>query len=243
MALSVALLSPTMNQPLKQFQKLINYTFKDETKLFQALIHRSYLNEHKDSSLESNERYEFLGDAVLELWSSDTLFKLFPHFDEGKMTNLRSLIVCTKNLYQISSSLDLGKFIMLSHGEENHGGRTNQSILADTLEAIIGAIYLDSDIQQVFSILNQLFKDSLDKLSSQKIYKDPKSIFQEIAQAKKRITPHYKTISETGPDHQKIFEVAVFIGDEQIATGTGNSKQRAEEDASIVATKLFTNLV
>lgn len=232
-----------MNQPLKNLQKLINYTFKDETKLFQALIHRSYLNEHKDSSLTSNERYEFLGDAVLELWSSDTLFKLFPHFDEGKMTNLRSLIVCTKNLHQISSNLDLGEFIMLSHGEENHGGRANQSILADTLEAIIGAIYLDSDSQHVFSVLNQLFKDSLDKLSSQKIYKDPKSIFQEIAQAKKGITPHYRTISETGPDHQKVFQVAVFIEDEQIATGTGNSKQRAEEDASINATKLFTNLV
>ncbi len=232
-----------MNQPLKNLQKLIKYTFKDENKLFQALIHRSYLNEHKNSSLESNERYEFLGDAVLELWSTDTLFKLFPRFDEGKMTNLRSLIVCTKNLYQISSNLNLGNFIMLSHGEENHGGRENQSILADTLEATIGAIYLDSDLPQVFSILNQLFKDSLEKLSSQKIFKDPKSIFQEIAQAKRGITPHYQTISETGPDHQKTFEVAVFIGEEQIATGTGNSKQKAEEDASITATKLFTNLV
>lgn len=232
-----------MNQPLKTLQKLIKYSFKDENKLFQALIHRSYLNEHKNSSLESNERYEFLGDAVLELWSSDTLFKLFPEFDEGKMTNLRSLIVCTKNLYQIASSLDLGNFIMLSHGEENHGGRNNQSILADTLEATIGAIYLDSDVNQVFSILNRLFKDSLDKLSSQKVYKDPKSVFQEIAQAKRGVTPHYQTLSESGPDHQKVFEVGVFIDKEQIATGTGNSKQKAEEDASIKATKLFSNLV
>lgn len=232
-----------MNQPLKDLQKLIKYAFKDENKLFQALIHRSYLNEHRDSSLESNERYEFLGDAVLELWSSDTLFKLFPHFDEGKMTNLRSLIVCTKNLYQISFDLNLGKFIMLSHGEENHGGRENQSILADTLEATIGAIYLDSDIKTVFSILDRLFKESLDKLSSQKVYKDPKSVFQEIAQAKRGITPHYQTISENGPDHQKVFEVGVFIGEEQIAIGSGNSKQKAEEDASIKATKLFSNLV
>lgn len=232
-----------MNQPLKDLQKLIKYTFKDENKLFQALIHRSYLNEHRDSSLESNERYEFLGDAVLELWSSDTLFKLFPHFDEGKMTNLRSLIVCTKNLYQISFDLNLGNFIMLSHGEENHGGRENQSILADTLEATIGAIYLDSNIKTVFSILDRLFKESLDKLSSQKVYKDPKSVFQEIAQAKRGITPHYQTISENGPDHQKVFEVGVFIGEEQIAIGSGNSKQKAEEDASIKATKLFSNLV
>lgn len=232
-----------MNQPIKDLQKLIKYSFKDENKLFQALIHRSYLNEHKDSPLESNERYEFLGDAVLELWSSDTLFKLFPKFDEGKMTNLRSLIVCTKNLYQIALGLNLGKFIMLSHGEENHGGRENESILADTLEATIGAVYLDSDSKKVFSILDRLFKDSLDKLSSQKVYKDPKSIFQEIAQAKRGVTPHYQTISENGPDHKKVFEVGVFIGDEQIAIGSGNSKQKAEEDASIKATKLFSNLV
>lgn len=232
-----------MNQSLKDLQKLIKYSFKDENKLFQALIHRSYLNEHKDSSLESNERYEFLGDAVLELWSSDTLFRLFPEFNEGKMTNLRSLIVCTKNLYQIALELNLGKFIMLSHGEENHGGRENESILADTLEATIGAVYLDSDIKTVFSLLDRLFKNSLDKLSSQKVYKDPKSIFQEIAQAKKGITPHYQTISENGPDHKKVFEVGVFIGKQQIAIGSGNSKQKAEEDASIKATKLFSNLV
>jgi ribonuclease-3 len=172
-----------------------------------------------------------------------SLFKLFPKFDEGKMTNLRSLIVCTKNLSEISNSLKLGQFIMLSHGEENHGGRTNQSILADTLEATIGAIYLDSNIKTVFSILDRLFKESLDKLSSQKVYKDPKSVFQEIAQAKRGITPHYKTISETGPDHQKKFQVAVFLDEEKIATGTGNSKQKAEEDASTRATKILSNLV
>lgn len=232
-----------MNQPLKELQKLIKYKFEDESKLTQALIHRSYLNEHKDSKLSSNERYEFLGDAVLELWSSDTLFHLFPKFDEGKMTNLRSLIVCTKNLSEIANSLDLGKFIMLSHGEENHGGRTNQSILADTLEAIIGAIYLDSDTKKTFMVLDKLFSNSLQKLSSQKIYKDPKSIFQEIAQARRGITPHYQIISESGPDHQKTFKVAVFLDKEKIATGTGNSKQKAEEDASTRATKIFTNLV
>ncbi|MDD4937685.1 MAG: ribonuclease III [Candidatus Shapirobacteria bacterium] len=232
-----------MNPLLKELQKLINYQFKDEAKLFQALIHRSYLNEHKNSSLNSNERYEFLGDAVLEIWSSDALFKLFPTFDEGKMTNLRSLIVCTTNLHEIANNLNLGKFIMLSHGEENHGGRTNPSISADTLEAIIGAVYLDSDIKKTFIVLNNLFSNSLQKLSSKKIYKDPKSIFQEIAQAKKGITPHYKTISETGPDHQKKFQVAVFLDNEKIATGSGNSKQKAQEDASTRATKILSNLV
>ena len=243
MVLLAVLLKTKMNPLLNKLQQLINYQFKDEAKLFQALIHRSYLNEHKSSSLVSNERYEFLGDAVLELWASATLFKLFPSFNEGKMTNLRSLIVCTINLHEIANELDLGKFIMLSHGEENHGGRTNQSILADTLEAIIGAIYLDSDTKKTFMVLDKLFFNSLQKLSSKKIYKDPKSIFQEIAQAKKGITPHYKTISETGPDHQKNFQVAVFLDNEKIATGSGNSKQRAEEDASIRATKILSNLV
>jgi ribonuclease-3 len=132
---------------------------------------------------------------------------------------------------------------MLSHGEENHGGRTKQSNLSATLEAIIRAIYLDSDIKKTFPVLDGLFDDSLKTLSSQKIYKDPKSIFQEIAQAKRGITPHYKTISETGPDHQKNFQVAVFLDEEKIATGTGNSKQKAEEDASTRATKILSNLV
>jgi len=230
-----------MNPVLKDLQTLINYKFSDEDKLYQALIHRSYLNEHKNSLLESNERYEFLGDAVLELWSSNTLFELFPKFNEGKMTNLRSLIVCTKNLANIASKLDLGKFIMLSKGEENHGGRDNSSILADALEAIIGAIYLDSNFKKVSAVLNFLFKESLESLSSKKMYKDPKSIFQEVAQARRGVTPHYKTISENGPDHQKVFEVAVFLGEEQIATGTGNSKQQAQEAASINAVKLIKN--
>jgi ribonuclease III len=232
-----------MKQNLNQLEKELNYQFKDKDKLTQALTHRSFLNEHRKKTMSSNERYEFLGDAVLELWTSDALFKKFPDFNEGQMTNLRSLIVCTKNLAKIAKKINLGKFILLSHGEENHGGRTNQSILADTLEAVIGAIYLDSDNKQLLMALNKLFVPSLKDLSSQKIYKDPKSIFQELAQAKKGITPHYKIISQTGPDHKKTFKVAVFIEKEKIATGSGNSKQQAEEEASIQATKTLSNLV
>lgn len=232
-----------MNQTLKELQKQIGYQFKDPQKLTQSLVHRSYLNEHRKKISSSNERYEFLGDAVLELWSSKTLFHLFPNFDEGRMTNLRSLIVCTKNLERIAKEINLGKFILLSHGEENNGGRENQSILADTLEALIGSIYLDSDTKKAFTILDKLFKANLKELSSQKIYKDPKSIFQELVQSKKSITPHYQTISEIGPDHKKIFKVAVFLDKEKIAIGSGNSKQEAEEDASVQATKIISNLV
>jgi len=227
-----------MNQLLEDLQKLIGHKFKKIDFLKQALIHRSSLNEHKEFT-ESNERYEFLGDAILETWVSDRLFKLFSKFDEGKLTNLRALIVCTDNLAKVSTDFNLGKFIFLSHGEENHGGRQNKSILADTFEAIVGAIYLDGGIKPTFKFLDIYLTDSINQFSAQKIYKDPKSIFQEIAQSIKGSTPKYKTLSESGPDHQKKFEVGVYVDDKLIATGMGNSKQRAQEAASISATKLF----
>lgn len=232
-----------MNQNLEDLQTKINYTFKDKNKLFKALTHRSYLNEHRDKKLPSNETYEFLGDSILEFWISDKLFRQFPQFDEGDLTNLRSLIVCTQNLSLIASNMDLGNFIMLSKGEERHGGRTNQSILADTFEAILGSIYLDDGIIPAFNFLDKTLSQSISDLSSKQIYKDPKSLFQEIAQSKRGITPKYQTISESGPDHQKNFEVAVYVGEDLIATGSGNSKQKAEEDASIKATKILSNLV
>lgn len=228
---------------LKQIQKEIGVTFKDDSKLFQALTHRSYLNENKDKHLPSNERYEFLGDSILELWISDTLFSMFPSFDEGNLTNLRSLVVRTENLAKSAALINLGKYVLLSKGEETHGGRTNISILADTFEAITGAIYLDQGLKAANEFLDKQLNQSILELSSQSVYKDPKSLFQEIAQAKKGITPHYQTISETGPDHQKIFEVGVYLNDQLIATGKGNSKQKAEEDASTKATKIINNLV
>ena len=232
-----------MNQNLKDLQAKIGHTFKDENKLVIALTHRSYLNEHRNENLPSNETYEFLGDSILEFWISDKLFRQFPQFDEGDLTNLRSLIVCTQNLSLIASNMDLGSFIMLSKGEERHGGRTNQSILADTFEAILGSIYLDDGITPAFNFLDKTLSQSISDLSSKQIYKDPKSLFQEIAQSKRGITPKYQTVSESGPDHQKNFKVAVYVGQDLIATGSGNSKQKAEEDASIKATKILTNLV
>lgn len=231
-----------MNSPLDILQQIIGYKFKKISYLEQSLVHRSSLNEHKDYN-ESNERYEFLGDAILELWVSDRLFNLFLKFDEGKLTNLRALIVCTNNLAKVSLSFDLGKFIYLSRGEENHNGRQNTSILADTFEAIIGAVYLDGGIKPAFKFLDLYLNSSITQFSAKKIYKDPKSVFQEIAQSLKGITPKYKTISESGPDHQKKFEVGVYIDDILIATGKGNSKQKAQEEASLLATKIFQNLV
>lgn len=227
-----------MNSSL-ELQTLIQIKFNDLSRLSQALVHRSFLNENKNSALTSNERYEFLGDAVLELWSSETLFTKFPEYPEGDLTNLRSLVVRTENLAKIATKIKLGDFVMLSHGEETHGGRSNQSILADTFESVIGAIYLDSGFSAAVDFLNRFLLPSLEEISAQKIYKDPKSLFQEIAQAKQGITPHYETISESGPDHQKVFEIGVYLDDKLIAQGSGNSKQKAEESAAIAAYEIL----
>ena len=224
-----------MNTPL---ENKLHFKFKNEKLLELALTHRSYLNENRTLK-ESNERLEFLGDAVLELWSSEKLYTLFPQYHEGQLTNLRSLLVCTQNLAEVSRKFNLGEHIKLSHGEEAHGGRDNQSLLADTFESLLGAIYLDSGIKASNRFLDRFLFESLLELSRKEVYKDPKSVFQEIAQSKRGITPTYKTLSESGPDHQKIFQVAVFIGDKLIATGGGNSKQKAEEDAATKAAELI----
>ena len=232
-----------MNLKFDEIQQVLDYKFVDTNKLFQALTHRSFLNEHRGENLISNETYEFLGDSILEFWISDKLFTFFPQYDEGDLTNLRALIVCTQNLAIVAKDFRLGDFVLLSHGEEQHQGRSNQSILADTFEAVLGSIYLDDGTVPAFKFLEKALASSIETLSSKKIYKDPKSLFQEIAQAKKGITPHYQTISESGPDHLKQFEVGVYLNDELITNGKGNSKQKAEEDASIKATKILNNLV
>ncbi len=228
---------------LKPLLKLLNISFNDEKLLNQALVHRSSLNEYKNPYSISNERLEFLGDAVLELWTSQTLYKKFPDFNEGQMTNLRSLIVRTQNLASIALDLKIGDYIYLSKGEETHGGRLNISILADTLEAIIGAIYLDGGQNAVDTFLSQILHKSIDELSNKNQYKDPKSIFQELSQSKQGITPNYQIIEQTGPDHDKKFTSGAYIGDKLIAKGEGNSKQKAEEQAAINATESLKNLL
>jgi len=223
---------------IEELQTKIGLKFKNQQILILALTHRSYLNENRQLK-HSNERLEFLGDAILEYWSSQKLFEKFPDFDEGQLTNLRSLAVCTQNLAKIGGSFDLGSFILLSRGEETHGGRQNISLLADTFESIIGAIHIDQGYSAVDKFLTKFLEKNIISLSKKNIYKDAKSLFQEIAQSKRGVTPQYQTISETGPDHQKIFEVGVYINDELIATGSGNSKQKAEEDAATKAAEII----
>lgn len=228
---------------MNNLQTNLNYQFKNPELLTLALRHRSYLNEHRQELLESNERLEFLGDAVLELWTSETLFNLFPSMKEGDLTNLRALTVRTESLAKVATTIKIGPDILLSHGEEANGGRENISILADTFEAIIGAIYIDGGFKKAVSFLEYHLSSVVKNNSQQKIYKDPKSLFQEIAQAKTGVTPHYQTLKETGPDHKKMFEVGVYIKEKLITTGAGASKQSAEEDASTKATKIINDLV
>ncbi|HWS48574.1 MAG TPA: ribonuclease III [Candidatus Methanoperedens sp.] len=227
-----------MSDKIKELQQKIGVDFKDSEILVLALTHRSFLNENRQLK-SSNERLEFFGDAILEYWSSQQLFSLFPKFDEGQLTNLRSLVVCTQNLAQIANEFDLGSYILLSRGEETHGGRKNISLLADTFESIIGAIHLDQGYEAVDKFLTKFLKKNISALSKKNIYKDAKSQFQEIAQSKRGITPKYSTISQSGPDHQKIFEVGVYLNDELIASGKGNSKQKAEENAATKAAEII----
>lgn len=224
---------------LDQLEKTIHTNFKNKDLLKQALTHKSYLNENKHFNLKSYERLEFLGDAVLELWVSDVIFRLFPSFPEGKLTNLRALTVRTKTLSRVAKLIDLDQYLFLSQGETQTGGQQNNSILEDALEALIGAIHIDAGQKTVDIFLKTFLMPQIKRLSKQKIYKDPKSIFQEIAQAKQGITPHYKIITESGPDHAKTFTVVALIGDQKIATGKGLSKLKAEENASRKAIKII----
>ena len=201
-------------------------------KLFElAFIHRSYLNETKNVQ-ESNERLEFLGDSILSFVVSDHLYKTYPDFDEGILTNLRSLVVNTKSLAKLAKRLDFGSHLMLSHGEEDSGGRENESILANTFEAVIGALFLDQGIEAVKTFLYAVLIPEIEDYVQKKVFKDPKSLLQEYIQARKQNSPVYKVLREEGPAHARQFTIGVFAGATQLGEGQGKSKQEAEEHAA-----------
>jgi ribonuclease III len=196
-----------------------------------AFIHRSYLNESKEP-VESNERLEFLGDSILSFVVSEHLYKTYPQFDEGILTNLRSLVVNTKSLAKKAKELNFGASLKLSRGEEDSGGRENESLLANTFEAVIGAIFLDQGIEAVKTFLHAVLIPEIAEYVKRNVFKDPKSLLQEYVQARKQNSPVYKVIHEEGPAHAKHFTVGVFVGDIQVGEGTGRSKQTAEEQAA-----------
>lgn len=204
-------------------------------KLFEeAFTHRSYLNEAKVKS-SSNERLEFLGDSIISFVVSNHLYTEYPEFDEGTLTNLRSLMVNTRNLSEIARELDMGKLLKLSRGEEESKGRENATLLENSFEAYVGALFLDQGIPPVIDFLNKVMFPKIKKLIAKKTFKDPKSLLQEKVQAKKQGPPLYRVLEETGPAHAKTFRVGVFIDGEKLGEGTGRSKQAAEGIAAEVA--------
>lgn len=209
------------------------------SKLFdQAFTHRSYLNEVKQK-IESNERLEFLGDSILSFVVSQFLFKTYPDFEEGTLTNLRSLLVNTKTLAGTASELDFGRLLKLSKGEEESKGRQNQSLLADSFEAFIGALFLDQGIEITSLFISDTILNKANEIVEKKAFKDPKSLLQENVQAQKQNSPSYKVLEEVGPAHAKIFTVGVYVNDSLLGEGKGRSKQEAEENAAKIALKKF----
>lgn len=218
----------------QKFAKKIKVDFKDINLLKQACTHRSYLNENKAEGLEHNERLEFLGDAVLELVITSYLFRKYEKKQEGELTSYRSALVNTHSLTKVAGSLALNDYLLLSKGEAKDTGRARSIIIADAVEAIIGAIYLDQgyDAAANFISENLLEVIDIDEIVEKKLWLDAKSRFQERAQEETGLTPSYKTLKEVGPDHNKIFTLGVFIGDTQVALGNGLSKQEAEQKAA-----------
>lgn len=220
-----------MSNNIHQLESALNLKFNNTRLLEEALIHRSYLNENTNNTI-SNERLEFLGDAVLELLVSKYLYLHFPEFSEGKLTNLRSAVVNTKSLAEIAQSINLGDYLRLSKGEETSGGRSNKSLLADVFEAVLGAMFLDQGLSPVEVFLEKHLLPLIDEIVKSGEYNDYKSILQERIQEKHRVTPLYKVIKEEGPDHDKTFFCAVYIEKERLGEGSGKSKQEAEQEAA-----------
>ncbi len=217
----------------KALLEKIGQSFDNLELLDLAFIHKSYLNEHRDLKEQHNERLEFLGDAVLELIVTEYLYKKYPDQEEGVLTNWRSALVKGKHLAEISIELELGVYLYLSRGEERSGGRKKNYILANTLEALIGAIYLDQGYAGADKFARDFILGRLDKILEKGQHIDAKSRFQEIAQELLGVTPEYDFISETGPDHNKIFTMGLYLGKEKVSEGQGSSKQKAENEAAI----------
>jgi len=218
-----------------KFEEKVGVTFRDKSLLKQAFTHRSYINENKNTKLEHNERLEFLGDAVLELVVTDFLYKKYPSKPEGELTTYRSALVNSITLAEVASNLGMNDFLLLSKGESKDIGRARQYILANTFEAFVGATYLDRGYDVAKKFIEEHIFIFADKMIAQGNLVDSKSMFQEKAQENFGVTPGYKLIRDSGPDHDKSFTVGVYIDKDQVAIGEGKSKQEAEQNAALRA--------
>ena len=219
-------------QKLAELQEKLSYVFRDATLLSTALTHRSYVNENPQSGGEDNERLEFLGDAVLGLCVSDLLMKKHPDFDEGTLSKIRSALVNEKPLADLALQLGLGDCLLLGRGEEHSGGRAKESLLANALEAVIAAIYLDSSFSKTKTLLRRLMKPMMKDEAIAAQSPDYKTALQELCQKKYKTAPIYTLLAESGPEHEKIFEMEVVIGDDIRKIGCGRSKKEAQKQAA-----------
>jgi ribonuclease-3 len=220
--------------PLQQFQNRLGVKFADSSLLERAFIHRSYLNEHSGQGLEHNERLEFLGDAVLELVVTDYLYHNYPN-PEGDLTNWRSALVKTESLAAVAGKLELAQFFKLSRGESNGNARSHALISANAVEALIGAIYLDQGYEAAGQFISKHVISRLPEILESGSWMDPKSKFQESAQEQFGLTPNYRVLDESGPDHDKVFTIGVFVGEKLYGKGSGSSKQAAQQVAAAAA--------
>lgn len=221
-----------MQKDFSPLESSLNVSFANKDLLMQAFIHRSYLNENPDSGLQHNERLEFLGDAVLELAVTERLYENYPDKPEGELTTWRAALVNSKMLSEVARSLGFNDFLLMSRGEAQEEGKARDYILANTMEAFIGAMYLDQGLKVCEKFIEEHILSRLPVILSEKLFEDAKSRFQEQAQEKVGSTPTYQVIQEWGPDHAKNFKVGVVVGSEIVAEGRGTSKQEAEQDAA-----------
>lgn len=217
-----------VNRDIKELEKQLNVEFKNKNLLKQSLTHRSYLNENPKFRLGHNERLEFLGDAVLELVVTEYLYKNYD-YPEGDLTNLRAALVNRNMLAEVAHDFHLEEYLLLSRGEAKDNGRARQYILANTFEALVGAIFLDKGLEIAIKFINKNLLCELPRVFKEKLYEDYKSKFQEESQEKVGVTPTYEVLDQWGPDHDKHFKVGVFLNDELVADGEGSSKQAAQQ--------------
>ena len=220
---------------LKNLQEKIGYTFRNEELLRSALYHSSYANEHRGSGIQSNERIEFLGDAVLGLVSAEFLYATHPELPEGELTRLRATLVCEESLFEVAQSIGLGQYLLLGKGEEQGGGRTRPSILADATECVFAAVYLDGGMEPARDLIHRVLLEKEHEVSIEERRHDNKTALQELVQRTPGQVLDYVQIGESGPDHNKTFTCAVKLNGEVIGLGTGRSKKEAEQAAAKTA--------
>jgi len=222
-----------MSKSIKRLEESLNYEFKDKSLIIEALTHKSYKQSY------DNERLEFLGDAVLDLIVGEYLFVKFRTSDEGKLSKIRASLVNEKGFDKLARSLNLGTYILLSNAEENNGGREKSSLLSNAFEAVMGAIYLEAGLDVVSKIAIKLIESNHKEISLASLFRDFKTTLQELTQARFGMTPEYRVLSSSGPDHLKEFEVGVFIQDKEYARALGKSKKIAQQEAAEIAVEIL----